>query len=208
MEVPKTPIEILLDHLDESANSNTAWLDFSSHSETLDLQRFLLNQLKSGYFHFQLLQSDINRGWEHYVEINLSARWKNSILILPKPGNTWNGNTDLSFKQITIEEAKSYIVDLLTNEGRFFSKNIYSKGFSADLASDIFNNFVEELKRNQQQEIIFYNIEPNFLSTIEEYHESDSTKLGYFEDCGRDFVLGIFNPHSTQFNLLMLNGYP
>src|SRR5690606_9280676 len=92
----KSEIEILLDSLDKCANSNTAWLHFDINSPaTFDINEFLLTQLHTGYFHFKLVESDIIRGWEHYVSLTFSKNWKDNTIMLQRPGTTWNGRTDL-----------------------------------------------------------------------------------------------------------------
>lgn len=48
----KNEIEISLGRLDESANANTAWLQFELNAAAaFDLQAFLLAQLKTRHFH-------------------------------------------------------------------------------------------------------------------------------------------------------------
>jgi hypothetical protein len=212
MEDLKSDIEILIDSLDKSVNSNTAWLHFSINStKTFVLKSFLLSQLETGYFHFNLVQSDINRGWEHYVSLTHSNNWQDTILLLQKPGNTWNNNDNISYEEVTIDEAKNFILDLLTGGQKFFSRSSLGTIITKELASTIFDNFVKHLQGHKQREITFYNIKPDFLTTVEDYYKSDYTKLGYFENSGRDFVLGIVlyerEMDTLELNILMTNGY-
>ncbi len=210
----KSEIEILLDSLDKSANSNTAWLHFDINSpSTFDINEFLLTQLKTGYFHFTLVESDINRGWEHYVSLSFSKNWKDSMIMLQRPGTTWNGNTNLEINRITDDRAKELVVDLLTGERLHFSKSPLGTQLERGEAEKLVDNFTKYLKTHKEREITFYNITPNFLWTVEEYFkpDNDKTRLGYFENNGRDLVLGILTYEkemdTLELNILMTNGY-
>jgi len=212
MEDYKSEIEILLDSLDKSVNSNTAWLHFSINStQNFDLEKFLLNQLRTGHFHFKLVKSDINRGWENFVSLTYSKNWKDTMIILQKPGNTWNENENLTIEKISYEKAKNFIVDLLTGVQTYFTKSSLGTTIDNIYASKIFDNFVAHITGVKKRQATFYNIKPDFLSTIEEYYKSDHTKLGYFETSGRDFVLAILlyerEMDSMELNILMTNGY-
>lgn len=212
MEDFKSDIEILIDSLDKSANSNTAWLHFSINStKTFELKSFLLKQLETGYFHFNLVQSDINHGWENYVDLISSKNWQDSTILLQKPGNTWNNNDKISIEEITIDKAKNYVIDLLTGGQKFFSRSSLGTVISNDVALNIFDKFIKHLQGKKKREITFYNIKPDFLTTDEEYYNSDFTKLGYFENSGRDFVLAIVlydkEMDSLELKILMTNGY-
>ena len=208
----KSEIEILLDSLDKSVNSNTAWLHFGINStRNFELQKFLLNQLRTGFFHFSICENDINRGWEHYVSIVYSKDWKDTMIMLPKPGNSWNGNEHLTIEDITEEKAKDLIIDLLTGEQKYFSKSSLGTPLDKHASTIIFDNFIRHIKGSKNREATFYNIKPDFLSTVEDYYNSDYTKLGYFENSGRDFALGILlyekDIETFELKILLTNGY-
>lgn len=208
----KSDIEILLDSLDKSVNSNTAWLNFSINSSNyFDLNKYLVNQLKTGYFHMSLVENDISRGWENYISLTLSKNFKDSLIPIQRPGNTWNGNENLDIKEITIAETEDYLTDLLIGGQKYFSKSALGTTVDIVNAKSIFTNFIKYLTGKQNKKLKFYKIEPNFLTTIEEYYQSDCTKIGYFENSGRDFVLGILlyneEMETSELNILMTNGY-
>jgi hypothetical protein len=210
----KSEIEILLDSLDKSANSNTAWLHFDINApSTFDINEFLLTQLKTGYFHFTLIESDINRGWEHYVSLTFSKNWKDNMIMLQRPGTTWNGRVDLDINKISADNAKDLVVDLLTGEMKHFSKSPLGKQLSKTEAEKTFDNFIKYLKTHKNRDLSFYQIKPDFLWTVEDCFkaDNDNTRLGYFEKKGRDLVLGILTYEkemdTLELNILMTNGY-
>jgi len=212
MEDYKSEIEILLDSLDKSVNSNTAWLHFGINStKNFELQKFLLNQLRTDFFHFALCENDISRGWEHYVSIANSKNWKDTMIMLQKPGNTWNGNEHLTIEEITQDKTKDFIVDLLTGEQKYFSKSSLGTQLDKQTASFVFDNFVKHIKGAKNKQAIFYNIKTDFLWTVEDYYASDYTKLGYFENSGRDLALGILlydkDMETSELKILLTNGY-
>ncbi|MCH7399709.1 hypothetical protein MM236_17060 [Belliella sp. DSM 107340] len=210
----KSEIEILLDSLDKSANSNTAWLHFNINSpSTFDINAFLLKQLQTGFFHFTLVESDINRGWEHYVSSFLSKNCKDNMIMLQRPGTTWNGRTELEINSISTDNAKELLVDLLTGERIHFSKSPLGTQLDKAEAEKLVDNFVKYIKTHKSRELTFYNIAPNFLWTTEDCFNSDNdnTRLGYFESNGRDLVLGVLSNdmemNILELNILMTNGY-
>lgn len=148
----KSEIEILLDSLDKSANSNTAWLHFDINSpSTFDINEFVLTQLKTGYFHFTLIQSDVNRGWEHYVSMTFSKNWKDNMIMLQRPGTTWNGRADLDINKISADKAKDLLVDLLTGERKHFSKSTLGTQLNKTEAEKTVTNFITYLKNSSKQ---------------------------------------------------------
>ena len=210
----KSEIEILLDNLDKSANSNTAWLHFDINSPaTFDINEFILTQLQTGYFHFTLVESDINRGWEHYVSLTFSKNWKDNTIMIQRPGTTWNGRKDLEINKISADKAKELVVDLLTGERKHFSKSPLGTQLERAEAEKMVDNFIKYLKTHEDRELTFYNITPNFLWTIEDCFkpDNDKTRLGYFENNGRDLVLGILtyakDMDILELNILLTNGY-
>ncbi len=210
----KSEIEILLDSLDKSANSNTAWLHFDINSpSTFDINEFLLTQLKTGYFHFTMVESDISRGWEHYVNLTFSKNWKDNVIMLQRPGTTWNGRTDLDINKISAGKARELVIDLLTGERIYFSKSPLGTQLNKTEAEKIVDDFIKYLRTHKNRDLSFYQITPNFLWTVEDCFkgDNDNTKLGYFENNGRDFVLGILTYEkemdNLELNILMTNGY-
>jgi hypothetical protein len=210
----KSEIENLLDSLDKSANSNTAWLHFDINSpSTFDINEFLSTQLKTGYFHFALVESDINRGWEHYISLTFSKNWKDNMIMLQRPGTTWNGRTDLEINKISADKAKDLVVDLLTGERKHFSKSPLGTQLNKTEAEQIVDDFIKYLKTHKNRDLSFYQITPNFLWAVEDCFKSDNdkTRLGYFENDGRDLALGILSYEkemdTLELNILMTNGY-
>ena len=210
----KSEIEILLDSLDKSANSNTAWLHFDINSpSTFDINEFLLTQLKTGYFHFTLVESDINRGWEHYVSLTISKNWKDNVILLQRPGTTWNGRTDIEINKISAEKAKELVIDLLTGERIHFSKSPLGTQLNKTEAEKIVDDFIKYLRTHKNRDLSFYQLTPNFLWTVEDCFKADNdkTRLGYFENDGRDFALGLLTYEkemdTLELNILMTNGY-
>jgi len=94
---------------------------------------------------------------------------------------------------------------------KFFLKGPVEAAIDSQAAFGIFYRFIYEVRGDRNRELKFYNIRPDFLTTIEEYEKSDYTKPGYFENCGRDFVLGILvcdkEMLATGLKILMTNGY-
>ena len=131
--------------------------------------------------------------------------------MLQKPGNSWNGNEHLTTEAITEEKAKGFIVDLLTGEQKYFSKSSLGTPLDKQTSSIMFDNFVKHLKGVKNRQATFYNIKPDFLLTAEDYYNSDYTKLGYFENSGRDFALGILlyekDMETLELKILLANGY-
>lgn len=210
----KSEIDILLDSLDKSANSKTAWLHFDINSpSTFDINEFLLTQLKTGYFHFTLVESDISRGWENYVSLTFSKNRKDNVIMLQRPGTTWNGRTDLDINKISVDKAKGLIIDLLTGEKIDFSKSPLGTQLNKTEAEKIVDDFIRHLRTHKNRDLSFYQITPNFLWTVEDCFKSDNdkTKLGYFENDGRDLALGILTYEkemdTLELNVLMTNGY-
>jgi hypothetical protein len=210
----KSEIEILLDSLDISANSNTAWLHFDINSpSTFDIKEFLLTQLRTGYFHFTLVENDITRGWEHYVSLTFSKNWKDNVIILQCPGTTWNGRTDLEINKISTDKAKELVMDLLTGERIHFSKSPLGTQLNRAEAEKIVDDFIKHLRTHKNKDLSFYQITPNFLWTVEDCFKADNdkTKLGYFENDGRDLALGILTydkeMDTLELKFLLTNGY-
>ena len=204
------PISTLLDHLDKSTHSNTAWLDFPvSRSGSFDLEAFLLRQLRSGQFHFQLIKNDLERGWDRYVSKVFGKTWE-TMIHLPNPGNVWNGNERLSIAPLTIEQVIARLYDLMTKNVSEISGIGYAHAISEGMSNNIIDDFLRHMQ-NTSHQLQFFQIEPDFLYTIDEYYASDHTHPGYFENNGKDFVLSIVlfgkEGRAEDVKILMTNGY-
>jgi hypothetical protein len=131
--------------------------------------------------------------------------------MLQKPGNTWNNNECLTIEEITKAKAKGLVVDLLTGEQKYFSKSSLGTPFDKQTSSLLFDNFVKHISGSKNKSLTFYNITTDFLSTVQEYYNSDYTKLAYFENSGRDFALGILlyekEMNTLELKILLTNGY-
>ena len=112
----KLTIDKFLDSFDSSVNSNTFWLSFDiADDESWEVSTFLIRQLKTGIFHFEMIKQDIERGWNIYSEWVLPKVWKTPTFV-QKPGNTWNGNTEIEFEEVSEERVKDLLVDLLSGQ--------------------------------------------------------------------------------------------
>lgn len=207
-------IKILLDCLDTSVNSNTAWLHFELSTGTaLDLQAFLLSQLETGHFHFALVKNDIIRGWDNYVRISYPEHKNNDVIRLLYPGTTWNGKTELDLQPISLQLARELIIDLLTGARKHFSISPSGTQMSMVAAERIVQDFLKCLMQNNSRELHFFQITPDFLWTVEESlrEECNAPVLGYFENCNRDLALAILSKgkdgNTRELNLLLANGY-
>lgn len=207
----RTPTDVLLDGLDKSVNSNTVLLYFEIPSiETFDIKRFLTTQLKTGYFHFMLLLNHVERGWENFTHNCFPLNWKDNFLMFPLPGTSWNGNENLLIEELAEHKASEYIIDLLTGGGHFFTRSALGTPFDTSRANRILGDFIEQFKKHKYS---FYRIEPDFLWLADDRFNADNdlTRLGYFENAGRDFALAIFTNDEegagAGLRVLLVNGY-
>jgi hypothetical protein len=211
MKVQKNHTEALLDALDTTLNSNTAWLHFDIYEATqFELNRFLINQLRSGMFHLKLVENDLARGWENLVHITYSRHWKNQPIMLPLPGNSWNGKEGLTFTEISEKKVAEYLTDLLTGQDKWLPKRYAGSFLKKPEARKIIQEFLQPLRPQPNKMVTYFLIEPDFLFTVEDYYASDYTQVGYFEQQGRDFVLAIVtedhNEEVCHVKILMTNG--
>jgi hypothetical protein len=211
MKVQRNHTEALLDALDKTLNSNTAWLHFDIYEASLfELSRFLIKQLRSGMFHSKLVENDWNRGWENLVSITYSKHLKNQAIILPLPGNSWNGKEELTYTEISEKKVAEYLTDLLTGHDKWLPKRYVGSFLKKSEARKIIEAFLQPLRSQPNKMVSYYLIEPDFLFTIEDYYESDHTQVGYFEQQGKDFVFAIVtedhNEETYHMKLLMTNG--
>lgn len=205
--------EILLDCLDRSANSNTALLHFDVNQPVaFEIGNFMTMQLRTGNFHFTLVESDLSRGWDHYVRL-VYSKSKDELVCLQRPGTTWNGKSELEISEITFQDARDLVTDLLSGENRFFSRSSLGKPLTATEAGKVFADFIHYLNAENRRQLRFYRLAPDFLWSVEDSYgpEGDHTRLGYFENSGRDFVMGILvsdkSNDSMELYVLMTNGY-
>lgn len=135
------------------------------------------------------------------------------MIMLPLPGTTWNGTTALEIKDIAPGEAKELVIDLLTGKQKWFSKSHSGERFDNREAESIFDNFIGCLSANSNKELSFFRITPDFLWKTDDSFapDNDYTRLGYFENSGRDLARAILayerETDTMELNLLLTNGY-
>lgn len=194
----------LLDALDKSANSNSFWLSFEiANEESFDVSVFLISTLKTTVFHYELMKQDLERGWNNYSEIVLPKDWKIPIFV-QKPGNTWNGNTDLKFELVLEDKVRELLIDLLTGQQKHFTRTSFGSLIELEKANSIVDEFLNELTEKDKNWKA-YNFKPNFLNRVNDTLEKDATILSYFEESGRDLALGI--KEGELFHMILTNGY-
>ena len=134
-------IQELLGNLDKSLNSSSLYLFFEEENTVnYTIYDFLLEKLKSGEFHQALVQSDCDRGFDNYVELLI----ENDVLRRKVfSGTTYNGETNLILYPISEADAKQYIIELLTGNGKSFSKTINGKFVSIEEAEILTNHFFQ-----------------------------------------------------------------
>lgn len=195
-------VDILLEALDKSANSNSYWITLPISEDKNLLSHDIVQHLRTGSFHFQLVKEDIQRGFNDYSEI-LFAKGFDTPIFLPKPGNVWNGNEQLTINPISKQETNCILHDLLTGEQKLFSKNPHGTQFNNADAQILIQEFFKSL--DQKGNWKAYNLKTNFLNKIDDYYNSNYIQLGYFENCKRDLALGI--KYDDEINILLTNGY-
>lgn len=207
MKVQKNHLERLLDALDHSLNSNTAWLHFDIYdAQYFELNRFLIKQLRSGFFHLRMVENDLFRGWENMVSITYSKYWKDKPIVIPLPGNCWNGKEDLSITEVSEKKVTELLNRFLT--AKHGSEE--NKHMEKDKAKSLVREFMEPIKPQPNKMVTYHLIEPDFLYTVEDYYASDYTQVGYFENQGKDFVIAFLtedhNKDVHHLKLLLTNG--
>ncbi|WPP47974.1 hypothetical protein [Catalinimonas niigatensis] len=195
----------LLDALDKSANSNSFWLSFEiANEESFDVTKFLIHTLRTTVFHYELMKQDLERSWNNYSEIVMPKDW-NTPIFVQKPGNTWNGNTDLKFELVSEDKVRELLIDLLTGQQKHYSRTSFCSPIKLEKANLIIDEFLREIKKKDENWKA-YNFEPNFLNRVKDTLEVDATILSYFEESGRDLALGI--KEGETFHMILTNGYP
>lgn len=196
-------INQFLDALDISANANAFWLELGMPQRAFEPDQLLLQHLRTGNFHFELVKQDIIREWNNYVEVIFAQNAEQAVL-LPKPGNTWNGNEDIRSEKITADQVEALLMDLLTGQKKFFTKSSSGAPLDWESASLIVEELLEMLTANDPNWTAF-RIEPNFLNQVDDYYDSAYIKLAYFEGRGRDLALVFLI--DDAFYVLLTNGY-
>jgi hypothetical protein len=137
------------------------------------------------------------------VEVIFAQNAEQAVL-LPKPGNTWNGKEDIRSEKISADQVEALLMDLLTGQKKFFTRSSSGAPLDWEPASLIVEELLEMLTANDP-DWTAYRIEPNFLNQVDDYYDSGYIKLGYFEGSGRDLALGFLL--DTSFYVLLTNGY-
>ena len=99
--------------------------------------------------------------------------------------------------------AKEVLIDLLTGDQKYFSKSHLGTQIDFKKANQLVNNFFKSLDENGTWET--YNIKPDFLNQVDNYYNTNSIQLGYFEYNKRDLALAI--KYEDEVNILLTNGY-
>jgi hypothetical protein len=192
--------------IDKAINSTTYLLQFSiTNPVDFDVERFLLQQLRTGCFHYELVVQDLERGIQNYSTIVLyPAPAERLPVFIPRPGNVWNGKLSLTSEKISLHTAKELLSDLLSGSQRYFSVSALCAPLEPTEAEEVIGGLLGLVKRNAREAEI-YNIEPAFLRTIREYYESEMTLPGYFQEGGRDLALAFKT--EDELSILLTNGY-
>jgi hypothetical protein len=195
-------IDILLEGLDKTANSNSYWITLSIKEEKGHLKTDIVQHLRTGSFHFELVKEDLHRGFNDYSEMIFPKGFA-SPTFLQKPGNVWNGVEELTIDKIDKSLAKEMIIDLLTGEQKYFSRSHLGTHINLKMANELVDKFFKSLDENGTWES--YNIKPDFLNQVDDYYNTNYIQLGYFENNKRDFALAI--KYEDEVNVLLTNGY-
>lgn len=195
-------VDTLLEALDNAANSNSYWISLGISEETGKLSNDIVQHLKTGSFHFELVKEDLQRGFNDYSEMVFAKGFDHPTFI-QKPGNVWNGKEELTIQLISKDEAKNQLLDLLTGGQKIFSRSALGTQLTPEAAKSLIHDFFRALDENGTWEV--HNITPDFLNQIDDYYNSNYIQLGYFENCQRDLALGI--KYENEINILLTNGY-
>ncbi|WP_070138509.1 hypothetical protein [Crocinitomix algicola] len=195
-------IDILLEALDKTTNSNSYWITLGITEEKEQLETDIIQHLRTGCFHFELVKEDLHRGFNDYSEMIFPKGFDTSTF-LQKPGNVWNGAEELTIDKIDKSLVKEIIIDLLTGEEKCFSRSHLGTQIKFKKANQLVNNFFKALDENGTWEA--YNIKPDFLNQVDDYYNTNFIQLGYFENNKRDLALAI--KYEDEVNILLTNGY-
>ncbi len=195
-------IDILLETLDKTANSNSYWITLNISEDKEQLKTDIIQHLRTGSFHFELVKEDLYRGFNDFSEM-IFPKGFDTPTFLQKPGNVWNGIEKLTIDEIDKFLAREMIIDLLTGEQKYFSRSHLGTQINLNKANELVDNFFKSLDENGAWKI--YNIKPNFLNQVDDYYNSNFIQLGYFENNKRDIALAI--RYEDEVNILLTNGY-
>ncbi|WP_434353841.1 hypothetical protein VH441_02095 [Psychrobacter sp. HD31] len=195
-------IDILLETLDTTLNSNSFWitLDLTENEEQVETE--IIQHLRTGSFHFELVKEDLRREFNDYSEI-IFPKASNTPIVLQKPGNLWNGVEQLTIDEIGKSLARDMLIDLLTGKQDFFSASTLGTQINTNKANELIANLFEIL--DEKGDWKAYNIEPDFLYQVESYNNTNPHLPGYFENDGRDLALAI--KYDAEVHILLTCGY-
>ncbi len=196
-------IDKLLDKLDTSVNSNSFWIELEVPTSRFELGQVLVQHLRAGSFHFELVKQDINRDWNHYSEMVFPKQYEQPVLI-QRPGNTWSGNEAIKFEEIPKTIITEHLIDILTGQTKHYSKSFSGTQLKEKEASLLISELINMLSTTDKNWKGFL-ITPDFLNQVDEYYDSGCIKLGYFENCGRDMAIAFLA--DKRLYILLTNGY-
>lgn len=196
-------IHKLLDKLDIAVNSNSFWIGLGLPAGEFELGNVLAQHLRTGNFHFELVKQDIDRDWNHYSEMVFPKNYEQPVLI-QKPGNTWNGNEEISVEEVSKTILAEHLEDILTGQTKYYSKSSLGTQLSAEEAKSLTSELFDMLSVADKNWKGFL-ITPDFLNQVEDYYNSGYIQLGYFENCGRDMAIAFVV--DEQLYVLLTNGY-
>ena len=196
-------INELLDSLDKTVNSNAFFIELGIPDGEHEINNIMVQHLRTGNFHYELVKQDIYRGWNHYAEM-VFPKQGNIVCMIPRPGNTWNGNENIRYKKISHVYLIELLHDLLTGGRKHFSVGSYEKIKSEKDFQKLIDEFLKELD-NEDESWEAFRLDPNFLNQVDDYYSSGYIKLGYFENCGRDLALAFRTEEKIY--VLLTNGY-
>jgi len=196
-------IHKLLDQLDTAVNSNSFWVELEIPSGEFELSKILIQHLKTGNFHFELVKEDINRDWNHYSEMVFPKNYEQPVLI-QRSGNTWNGREDINYVEISKDILTEHLIDILTGGTKHYSKSSLGAQLKDKEAKSLTFEVLEMLSAVDKKWKAFL-ISPDFLNQVDDYYNSGHIQLGYFENCGRDMAIAFLA--DEQLYILLTNGY-
>jgi hypothetical protein len=199
-------VEEILSKFDTALNSNTLLLHFGINNvPEFDLQRFLINQLRTGCFHYEIVINDIERGHNNYSAMIFNKDYTSGQpVFVPRPGNVWNGKEEIDYIRMSTQNVKLLLIDLLSGHPNEFTRSALGSPLKQGKAEEIVEELLNYIK-GQEKDLEIYRIKPDFLRTVDEYYESDLTLPGFFEGNGRDLVLAFKKNEEIKF--LLTNGY-
>jgi len=196
-------IHKLLDKLDSAVNSNSFWIELGVPSGAFELDQVLVQHLRAGNFHFELVKQDINRGWYHYSEMVLPKHSEQPVFI-QRPGNIWNGTEEIKFEEVSKITLIDHLIDLLTGKTKYYSKSSLGTPLNDEEANALVSELLEMLSAADQNWRAFL-ITPDFLNQVADDYDSGYIQIGYFENCGRDMAMAFLVDEHLY--ILLTNGY-